>query len=476
MSLQHKRGLIGNINGNHILDAGQIGLEYESELSIPRVKIGDGSTKWSDLGYAVPDPRMYTSNSLNFSSTSYEDSPTSIVPYTLSITGVNNEPAGYAVPTVNYHFNSISGDQTIASDIYITGSYPTEYSETTIYPQTSKSRLGISTKPWGGVIVGQDPDTFGNVSYRFGHYDRSDTTLLSARLKFSSITSPQEVGLISFQSGGSDTTQLWLGGKSELNYVAPSYITINATKSVFIGSPISGFTFDPISNTFKCEASSSSLGTSSKPWNETYTRKVYTSNIESSGSTAGELIIKNSIVDDGSFPADGTPIYRDVAITASQGQKSSYDGKVYTFSDKLIWRVENTNVTYLIPPSHTGQSNYLGTAQAPWYVNASSISGCGDGDTFQISSMGKIIDFSNNLSAHIRLTTNTEFTPDQFTKTASLGTASTPWNALYVNSAKTQVAVSEDKVEFRNVVIVPAGTDPATVNCPVGTIIMVKEA
>lgn len=40
----------------------------------------------------------------------------------------------------------------------------------------------------------------------------------------------------------------------------------------------------------------------------------------------------------------------------------------------------------------------------------------------------------------------------------------------------TSAAVADSAVQFRNIVVVPKGTDPATVNCPVGTIIMVKES
>lgn len=37
-------------------------------------------------------------------------------------------------------------------------------------------------------------------------------------------------------------------------------------------------------------------------------------------------------------------------------------------------------------------------------------------------------------------------------------------------------SVTDTSIQYRNIVIVPNGTDPSTVQCPVGTIILVKEA
>ena len=50
-----------------------------------------------------------------------------------------------------------------------------------------------------------------------------------------------------------------------------------------------------------------------------------------------------------------------------------------------------------------------------------------------------------------------------------------PARTITLPAAKLTTAVSDSSVQFRNIVVVAKGTDPATVNCPVGTIIMVKE-
>ena len=52
---------------------------------------------------------------------------------------------------------------------------------------------------------------------------------------------------------------------------------------------------------------------------------------------------------------------------------------------------------------------------------------------------------------------------------------SAPARTITLPAAKLTTAVSDSSVQFRNIVVVAKGTDPATVNCPVGTIIMVKE-
>lgn len=52
---------------------------------------------------------------------------------------------------------------------------------------------------------------------------------------------------------------------------------------------------------------------------------------------------------------------------------------------------------------------------------------------------------------------------------------SAPARTITLPQAKLTSAVSDSSVQFRNIVVVAKGTDPATVNCPVGTIIMVKE-
>lgn len=52
---------------------------------------------------------------------------------------------------------------------------------------------------------------------------------------------------------------------------------------------------------------------------------------------------------------------------------------------------------------------------------------------------------------------------------------SAPARTITLPQAKLTSDVSDSSVQFRNIVVVAKGTDPATVNCPVGTIIMVKE-
>ena len=52
---------------------------------------------------------------------------------------------------------------------------------------------------------------------------------------------------------------------------------------------------------------------------------------------------------------------------------------------------------------------------------------------------------------------------------------SAPARTITLPQPKLTSAVSDSSVQFRNIVVVAKGTDPTTVNCPVGTIIMVKE-
>lgn len=52
---------------------------------------------------------------------------------------------------------------------------------------------------------------------------------------------------------------------------------------------------------------------------------------------------------------------------------------------------------------------------------------------------------------------------------------SAPARTITLPSAKLTTAVADSAVQFRNIVVVAKGTDPSTVTCPVGTIIMVKE-
>lgn len=47
---------------------------------------------------------------------------------------------------------------------------------------------------------------------------------------------------------------------------------------------------------------------------------------------------------------------------------------------------------------------------------------------------------------------------------------------ITIPASKTSAAVADSAVQFRNIVVVPKGTDPNTVSCPVGTIICVKES
>lgn len=52
---------------------------------------------------------------------------------------------------------------------------------------------------------------------------------------------------------------------------------------------------------------------------------------------------------------------------------------------------------------------------------------------------------------------------------------SAPARTITLPAAKLTTAVADSSVQFRNIVVVAKGTDPSTVSCPVGTIIMVKE-
>lgn len=67
------------------------------------------------------------------------------------------------------------------------------------------------------------------------------------------------------------------------------------------------------------------------------------------------------------------------------------------------------------------------------------------------------------------------FTVPQVVTDGTGHVTSAPARTITLPAAKLTTAVSDSAVQFRNIVVVAKGTDPSTVSCPVGTIIMVKE-
>ena len=53
---------------NPTLEDGQVGIEKRADLP-PRLKIGDGTTNWNNLGYASPDPNMYQDKKIVYNGT-----------------------------------------------------------------------------------------------------------------------------------------------------------------------------------------------------------------------------------------------------------------------------------------------------------------------------------------------------------------------------------------------------------------------
>ena len=68
------------------------------------------------------------------------------------------------------------------------------------------------------------------------------------------------------------------------------------------------------------------------------------------------------------------------------------------------------------------------------------------------------------------------FTVPQITSDATGHVTAVTNRTITIPAAKVTGAVADSAVQFRNIVVVPKGTDPNTVSCPVGTIICVKES
>lgn len=69
MSIQLKRGLTADINQDLVLLDGQPGVEKRTDKS-PRLKIGDGTSKWSALAYASPDSEIYKDSEIIYKTNS----------------------------------------------------------------------------------------------------------------------------------------------------------------------------------------------------------------------------------------------------------------------------------------------------------------------------------------------------------------------------------------------------------------------
>ena len=82
---------------------------------------------------------------------------------------------------------------------------------------------------------------------------------------------------------------------------------------------------------------------------------------------------------------------------------------------------------------------------------------------------------SGGPSANVWLSFGTSFTVPQVTSDGTGHVTGVTNRTVTLPQPKTTVAVADSDVQFRNIVVVPKGTDPNTVNCPVGTIICVRE-
>ena len=65
MSIELKVGRTGNIDQNLVLLDCQPGIETRTGAP-PRLKIGDGVSKWSSLSYVTPDPKIYTDTAISY--------------------------------------------------------------------------------------------------------------------------------------------------------------------------------------------------------------------------------------------------------------------------------------------------------------------------------------------------------------------------------------------------------------------------
>lgn len=206
MSIQLKRGLTADINQDLVLLDGQPGVEKRTNKS-PRLKIGDGTSKWSALAYASPDSDIYTDSEIIYKSSSFsvtangsdgvvfEDntlSPSISGSSNLGgrarwasgyFTGVNIS-GGNIVPT-NSSDGTIGSTKSRWASGHFTG---VDISDNNVVPATDKTgSLGSSNKRWQygrfegldinevntGVITPSSTDTggLGSSTYRFnsGH-------------------------------------------------------------------------------------------------------------------------------------------------------------------------------------------------------------------------------------------------------------------------------------------------------------------
>lgn len=116
---------------NPILKVGEPGWDSVNK----RLKIGDGTTVWNNLGYAVPNPQIYQDNKIIKNSESF-----SIESKGLSLKSSNNI---FFHNTIFPSFNVIMGCSASDSNFYF-------------YPSTSAtgsyiSNLGQSNSPWDKI-------------------------------------------------------------------------------------------------------------------------------------------------------------------------------------------------------------------------------------------------------------------------------------------------------------------------------------
>lgn len=213
MSIQLKRGLTADINQDLVLLDGQPGVEKRTNKS-PRLKIGDGTSKWSALAYASPDSDIYTDSEIIYKSSSF------------SVTANGSDGVVFENNTLS---PSISGSSNLGGRARWASGYFTgvNISGGNIVPTTDNTgSLGSSNKRWQygrfegldinevntGVITPSSTDTggLGSSTYRFNSgYINTLNVLSIANTGSISVTNTLYPTSTSYDLGNAAVGQQW---------------------------------------------------------------------------------------------------------------------------------------------------------------------------------------------------------------------------------------------------------------------------
>lgn len=173
MPFQMKRSLKGDINLNHVLKDGQPAVERVTAKGNPRLKIGDGVTKYSSLPYACPDVSKYTDSGLKLPSggpniefkdgsfrgqhgfrCTYEGSTADLfLGVTAPIVGSNNSHIQFDSNSLSLMIDN-TGTQISLNLDKTSGLYP-----------STPIELGTAVKPFKSLMLGT------NTSSQYEYYD-----------------------------------------------------------------------------------------------------------------------------------------------------------------------------------------------------------------------------------------------------------------------------------------------------------------